>query len=112
MGANVSVLDCQEHDRVLALTSHLPHVMAAVITSCLEPADLSFAGTGFRDSTRVAAGNTELWQQILCSNRTQLLDAISKAAAALARISTALDEHDHKAVAAFLEQATQLRRML
>ena len=110
LGANVSVLDSQEHDRVLALTSHLPHVMAAVTTSCVEESDLKFAGTGFRDSTRVAAGDCELWQQILCSNRTQLLDAIRKAEAGLAQFSTALRNDDHISVAAILDRAAQLRR--
>ena len=112
LGANVSIMDSEEHDRVLALTSHLPHVMAAVTTSCLEPADLNFAGTGFRDSTRVAAGDPELWQQILCSNRTQLLNAISKAESGLAQISTALNNGDHNAVAAILADAAELRRAL
>jgi prephenate dehydrogenase len=110
LGARVSFMDCQEHDRILALTSHLPHVMAAVTTCCVEPPDLSFAGTGFCDSTRVASGDPELWQQILCSNRTQLLHAIRKAEAGLAEISTALVNGDRHAVAAILERAAQLRR--
>lgn len=110
LGARVSVLDSQEHDRALALTSHLPHVMAAITVGCLEPQDLSFVGTGFRDSTRVAAGDPVLWQQILCSNRTQVLNAISKAEAGLAELSAALRDGDQQAVTAYLDRAAQLRR--
>ena len=112
LGANVSVLNPKEHDRILALTSHLPHVMAAVTASCVEPADLSFVGTGFRDSTRVAAGDSGLWQQILCSNKSQVMNAIGKAEAALAELSAALHEDDHDSVAAILDRAAQLRRSL
>jgi prephenate dehydrogenase len=112
LGANVSSLNPQEHDRILALTSHLPHVMAAVTASCTEPADLSFVGTGFRDSTRVAAGDSGLWQQILCSNKLPVLNAIGKAEAALAELSAALHEDDHDSVAAILDRAAQLRRSL
>ncbi|MCH2212336.1 MAG: prephenate dehydrogenase [Fuerstiella sp.] len=110
LGAEVSVLDCEEHDRILALTSHLPHVMAAITANCVSPADFAFAGSGFRDSTRVASGDAHLWQQILYSNRTQLLSAISKAEAGLSRLSAALKDGDHDAVVEILEQAAQLRR--
>jgi prephenate dehydrogenase len=112
LGARISVLGCEEHDRILALTSHLPHVMAAVTTTCVSPAEFAFVGTGFRDSTRVASGDAQLWHQILCSNRTQLLNAISKAEAGLTQFSAALKDGDHDAVAAILEQAAQLRRAL
>ena len=112
LGANVSILNPQEHDRILAVTSHLPHVMAAVTASCTDSADLRFVGTGFRDSTRVAAGDSGLWQQILCSNKLPVLNAISKAEAALAELSAALHEDDHDSVAAILDRAAQLRRSL
>lgn len=112
LGARVSVLSPQEHDRVLAYTSHLPHLLAAVTASCLEPEDLSFAGTGFRDTTRVAAGDAVLWQQILCSNRCQVLQAIEQADSALGRLKKALQENDAPAVAEFLRQAAGLRKQL
>jgi len=112
LGARVSVLDSREHDRILALTSHLPHVMAAVTACCPELTDLKFVGTGFRDSTRVAAGDSELWQQILCSNRTQLLEAIRKAEAGLAQLSIALRDGKHKDLAEFLDRAARIRRTI
>lgn len=110
LGARVSVLDAEEHDRVLALTSHLPHVMAAVTTNCVEQADLGFAGTGFLDSTRVAAGDSGLWQQILRSNRSQVLDALRKAEAGLSQFSAALRRNDDEFVTEFLERAARRRR--
>lgn len=112
LGARVSVLNPEEHDRVLAFTSHLPHLMAAVTASCLEQSDLAFAGTGFRDTTRIAAGDAVLWQQILCSNRDQVLRAVEQAEAALHSLSSALQSEDHSAVADFLNRAASLRRSL
>ncbi len=112
LGARVSKLSPQEHDRVLALTSHLPHLMAAVTASCVNPSDLPWAGTGFRDTTRVAAGDSVLWQQILCSNRSQVLSAVSKAENALSQLAAAIRDDDQQAVAEFLDQAARLRRAL
>jgi len=112
LGSRVSILTAQEHDRILALTSHLPHVMAAITTSCAEQADLNFSGTGFRDTTRVAAGDSQLWQQILCSNRSQLLKAIGQAEAGLAELSAAVRDDNHEAVSTILNHAAQLRRSL
>lgn len=112
LGSVVSVLDPIEHDRALARTSHLPHLMAAVTTNCVQPDDLRFSGKGFEDSTRVAAGHPQLWQQILCSNRTEVLKAIAQAEEELQELSAALRDDDVQAVTRFLDRAADLRRTL
>ena len=68
VGAAVSSMSDRHHDEVLALTSHLPHVVAAALASLLSEELRPFAATGFRDTTRIAAGDPDLWVSILLSN--------------------------------------------
>lgn len=70
-GARTSVMDPTEHDIAVAAVSHLPHAVAALVAAGLadRPADhLALAGQGVRDVTRIAAGDPELWEQILAGN--------------------------------------------
>ncbi len=68
LGSHVVSLTPAEHDRILARTSHMPHAVAAAVAAVLTPDDAPFAATGFRDATRIAAGDPELWTSILCAN--------------------------------------------
>ncbi len=62
----------QAHDRVLAITSHVPHVAAAAVASLLSDEAAPFASSGFRDTTRVAAGDPQLWAAILSQNAPEV----------------------------------------
>ncbi len=67
-----------EHDQSLAMTSHLPHLIAAALAMTLSDQNRSLTGSGFRDTTRVAAGDPELWAGILSNNAKHLLDGIDE----------------------------------
>jgi len=69
LGSRVVSLSPAEHDRILARTSHMPHVVAAAVATALGPDDVPFAASGFRDATRIAAGDPQLWTSILYENR-------------------------------------------
>src|SRR5262249_35465902 len=69
LGARVVVMSPEEHDRALALTSHLPHLSAAALAGILPPKWRELTATGFRDATRMAAGDPELWTAIFSENR-------------------------------------------
>jgi prephenate dehydrogenase len=70
-GSSVTRMDAEEHDRILAATSHLPHVVAAALT--LSAGDNGFfCGSGFRDTTRIAEGSPEVWSDIVCTNAPAL----------------------------------------
>lgn len=87
-GAQVSLMSARQHDKILATISHLPHMLAFALmnhvyhtghgpegTPC--PNDpLHFAGTGFRDFTRIAASSPEMWRDICLGNREALADQI------------------------------------
>ncbi len=66
LGAVVFFTTPQEHDKIVARTSHLPHVVASALARVTEASDLPLTAGGWRDTTRVAAGDAELWTQI-CS---------------------------------------------
>jgi prephenate dehydrogenase len=101
--------DPAAHDRWVALISHAPHLVAAAMAACLEEAPgeaLDLAGQGLRDVTRIAAGDTALWTQILSANAAAVSEVLAAVAADLAEAARVLAEDDHsgKAVAALLDR--------
>jgi prephenate dehydrogenase len=101
--------DPAAHDRWVALISHAPHLVAAAMAARLEEAPgeaLDLAGQGLRDVTRIAAGDTALWTQILSANAAPVAEVLAAVAADLAEAARALAEDDGsgKAVAALLDR--------
>jgi prephenate dehydrogenase len=90
LGARPRSIDADEHDRMLAAVSHLPHVLANVLVKEAAGA----IGPSFRDATRVAGANPPLWRDIYLANRTELSRAIGAVRAELAAIDRALLEGD------------------
>jgi len=101
--------DPAAHDRWVALISHAPHLVAAAMAARLEDAPgeaLDLAGQGLRDVTRIAAGDTALWTQILSANAAPVAEVLAAVAADLAEAARELAEADNsdKAVAALLDR--------
>jgi cyclohexadieny/prephenate dehydrogenase len=85
MGSMVSSMEAGHHDRVLAIVSHLPHLIAFTICGTADDlADetrqqvLQFAATGFRDFTRIAASDPETWRDVFLNNREALLEMLAR----------------------------------
>ncbi|MBS0521353.1 MAG: prephenate/arogenate dehydrogenase family protein [Proteobacteria bacterium] len=85
LGSQVDRLDPRDHDRILAITSHLPHLIAYTIVGTaddlgghLNAEVLRFAAGGFRDFTRIAASDPTMWRDIFLSNREAVLDVLSR----------------------------------
>lgn len=76
LGSRVHRMQPDEHDRVLAQTSHLPHVIASVLAGSTPAEALPLTASGWADTTRVAAGDVGLWIEILLQNRDQILEAM------------------------------------
>lgn len=64
-----------DHDAALAATSHLPHLLAAALAGATAENLLPLAGSGWCDTTRIAAGQPELWREIIAENRQHTLSA-------------------------------------
>ena len=85
-GAVPVVMDAEEHDHAVALISHAPHLVAALMAARLEHAreeSVRISGTGIRDLTRIAGGAPELWEEILAANAPAVADVLAEYAADL-----------------------------
>lgn len=94
LGAKTTRQSPAEHDRAFAALSHLPHLAAAALAAATPEALLPLAGSGWRDTTRVALGDVELWRQIFASNRAELLGALDRYLETLAACRRALAAAD------------------
>jgi prephenate dehydrogenase len=112
LGSRVRIMGPEEHDRALAFTSHLPHVAAAALASMLPTGLHAVTASGFRDTTRIAAGDPALWTGILESNRQAVLEAIQQLEAQLARFRHALETQDQQRLTELLAQAKRVRDAL
>ena len=92
-GAVPVVMDTDEHDHAVALISHAPHLVAALMAARLEHAreeSVRISGTGIRDLTRIAGGAPELWEDILAANAPAIADVLAEYAADLTAAVAAL----------------------
>ena len=109
LGAKVAQLSPDDHDRHLAASSHVPHIVAAMLASAISADALPFVGSGFRDTTRVAAGDPELWTQILLANRASILAALTPFETAITALRGALERADAAALRQTLTEAKSKR---
>ena len=116
VGARPVELDPQKHDVIVATVSHLPHLVAAVLVNVAGATNgdskqvLGLAAGGFRDTTRIASGDPNLWLDILLSNKNYVLEALDRFQQALAETARAIAGANEDAITGFLGQAQQLRR--
>jgi len=97
------------HDRAVARVSHLPHVLAALLTMLPGRGDLEAAATGFRDATRLAGGDPEMWRDILLTNRRAILDAIDAFDEDLCQLRDLVDVGEAPGIERFLAAARKRR---
>jgi len=112
IGCRVTTMSAAEHDRIVALTSHLPHLAAAVATLAQTDETLPYVGPGFRDTTRVAAGDAELWTQILLGNREQVLNSLLTMRGTISQLIEALEGRNGDQLRALLGEAAERRRRI
>ncbi|WP_027804002.1 prephenate dehydrogenase [Paraburkholderia dilworthii] len=113
-GALVRDMAPEQHDRVFASVSHLPHVLSfALVEQILNSPDaalkFSFAAGGFRDFTRIAASSPEMWRDVCVANRAALLDELDAYTAVLARLRTAIEAADGAALEAVFARSRVAR---
>lgn len=101
-----------EHDRILSRTSHLPHLLAVTLAEMLLDSDASCIGPGYRSLTRVAAGSPEVWNDVIATNRTMILEAIRDFQGNLARLRELIEQDKAEEVATFLQRAKKNRAPL
>ncbi|OSM06189.1 prephenate dehydrogenase [Magnetofaba australis] len=101
VGSSVEIMDAQYHDRVLAATSHLPHLMAYNVVNTLSDLEddiraevFRYAASGFRDFTRIASSDPVMWRDICIENRDAILDILDRFKNDLEKLSKRVAEGD------------------
>ena len=115
LGARVSSLDPDTHDRTVAAISHLPHLIACALVDGavrVEPSALELAARGFRDTTRIAAGDPDMWTEIFLANRDALSATVEAFREALADLQRAIDAGQADALRAVLARIKATREQV
>jgi prephenate dehydrogenase len=118
LGANVVAVNADDHDRLVAVASHVPHLLAgALMNEATRMAEqdavlLQLAAGGFRDMTRIAAGDPTIWPDVLFENRVAVSQSLEALEERLAALRVALNTDDHDTVATDLVNAASARRQL
>lgn len=110
LGARVQTMTPEAHDRLFARTSHLPHLVAFAYMQLIETEQLAFAAGGFRDFSRIAASDPDMWTPILRMNRAALREELAQLQASLTHLGDALDAEDDAPLRALLSAAQARRR--
>lgn len=106
-GATPVTLDPVEHDEAVARTSHLPHLLAALVSGRIAeapPSHLVLTGQGLRDVTRIAAGDPALWQQIVTANASAVAALLREVRVDLDRLLEAVQAADRGSIGGLLDR--------
>lgn len=114
IGCHVIIMDAVRHDSIVAAVSHLPHIVASALVVSLkgEEEALVLAAGGFRDTTRIAGGDPDLWTDIILDNRFEIAKRMRRFINLLESTAVSLETADGDAVRRFLETASSLRDTL
>ena len=112
LGGRLVTLDPVTHDRATAAISHLPHLVADALVDAvvrMDPRFLEIAGRGFKDTTRIAAADPQMWREIFQENRAALAEALAAFRGALDELERLLDAGDAAAVERALDRIRRTR---
>jgi prephenate dehydrogenase len=118
IGARPFLLDPQRHDRLVAVTSHLPYLVAcglmetAAATAVADPLVWELKASGFRDTTRLSASDVTMMRDILMTNRESVVGALEDCALQLGRLAALIGAGDEQGLTALLNSACDQRRNL
>lgn len=115
IGARVSQMEPRHHDAVLAATSHLPHVLAFVLTAMLGRRDeqqelFQYAAGGFRDFTRIASSDPRMWRDICLANRREIVPLIGQYRETLREAAEIIEGGDADRLLALFSDARSARQ--
>jgi len=115
LGAHVTIMSPLRHDRIASSVSHLPHVAAASLVHAIRQLDsyredaLALAAGGFRDTTRIADGDPDLWKDILQTNRDEVLRVINDYETILSDLKSHLRDEEWSKLEEWLQKAREIR---
>lgn len=118
-GSMIEIMDASHHDQVLAVTSHLPHLIAFTIVGTATDMEehltqevIKFSASGFRDFTRIAASDPVMWRDVFLNNREALLDSAARMSEDLARLQRAIRWGEGEEIEKLILRGREIRRAL
>jgi cyclohexadieny/prephenate dehydrogenase len=119
LGASVDVMEAGHHDLVLAITSHLPHLIAYNIVGTAHDLEtvtegevIKYSASGFRDFTRIAASDPTMWRDIFLNNRDAVLNVLARFNSDLKALQTAVEKGDGEALFDRFTRTRAVRRSI
>ncbi|MBX7481971.1 prephenate/arogenate dehydrogenase family protein [Qipengyuania qiaonensis] len=119
LGAKVEVMDADHHDLVLAVTSHIPHLIAYTIVGTASDLEdvtrgevIKYSAGGFRDFTRIAASNPTMWRDVFLSNRDAVLEVLGRFTEDLSLLQRAIRNGDGDTLFDLFERTRTIRRSI
>lgn len=116
-GAMVEIMDAEHHDQVLAITSHLPHLIAYTIVGTatdlgedLQKEVIKFSASGFRDFTRIAASDPTMWRDVFLTNKDAVLDVLGRFDEDLTELKRAIRRGDGEKLFDHFTRTRAIRR--
>ena len=118
-GANVEMMDARHHDLVLAVTSHLPHLIAYTIVGTASDLEevtqgevIKYSAGGFRDFTRIAASDPVMWRDVFLANREAVLEMLQRFSEDLTQLQRAIRWGDGDALESLFTRTRAVRRSI
>ena len=119
VGANVETMDARHHDLVLAVTSHLPHLIAYTIVGTASDLEevtqgevIKYSAGGFRDFTRIAASDPVMWRDVFLANREAVLEMLQRFSEDLTELQRAIRWGDGDKLEALFSRTRTIRRSI
>jgi cyclohexadieny/prephenate dehydrogenase len=117
LGAKVATMSAEHHDLVLAITSHVPHLIAYTIVGTADDLSavtrsevLQYSAGGFRDFTRIAASDPTMWRDIFLANKAAVMEMLGRFNADLSRLTRAIEDGDGTALFDLFTRTRAIRR--
>ena len=119
IGSKVKIMSAGDHDKILSLTSHLPHVIAYNIVKTAMGDDekmkqdvIRYSAGGLRDFTRIAASNPIMWKDIFIDNSDLIINGINQFSKSLDEFKKAITEKDSKKLLEIFEKSKEFRKLI
>ncbi|HLV83165.1 MAG TPA: prephenate/arogenate dehydrogenase family protein, partial [Devosia sp.] len=119
MGSQVEIMEADRHDMVLAITSHIPHLVAynivgtvADLEAATQSEVIKFSASGFRDFTRIAASDPVMWRDVFLTNREAVLEMLGRFSEDLSVLQRAVRTGDGPALEAMFTRTREIRRSI
>ncbi len=113
LGSDISYLDLKDHDLILAMTSHLPHLISFALVSTLSESEINankiFSGGGLKDFTRIASSDVKMWKDIFIYNNENILLALDKFIERISVLKNFIKDNDSEQLEMFIEEAKNFR---